>query len=154
MHVIPQLSVESGLTSAHQRGMRKAKKQSTSRSFEKVHYHSPDSPDEDLPITKKIKTEQQVLEPLFRDCCICMDSFDDSNFPRQKITTACSHRASVCLSCLTQSIDTQIPDVAWDHIKCLECSKLLPFDVVKTWASNEMFERYRKNTCAVYQFDL
>jgi len=118
------------------------KKQLASKPPKKFRYHSPDSSDEGLHVTKKIKRELQVSRPPFRDCCVCMNSLDHSNFPPQKITASCNHSPTVCLSCLTQSIDSQIPDVAWDQVKCPECSEPLPYDVVKAWASEDFFERY------------
>jgi hypothetical protein len=76
------------------------------------------------------------------DCSVCMESQDAKNFPSQKITVLCNHEPTVCRTCLTQSIDSQIPEVAWDQVKCPECPETLPYDVVKDWASPEAFERY------------
>jgi hypothetical protein len=77
------------------------------------------------------------------DCCVCMESLNAENFPEQKITALCSHEPTVCRTCLTQSLDSQIPDVAWDQVRCPECPETLPYDVVKDWASPEAFERYQ-----------
>lgn len=77
------------------------------------------------------------------DCCVCMDSLDAELFPQQKITPLCNHEPTVCRSCLTKTIDTQVPEVAWDQVQCPECSETLPYDVVKEWASLEAFERYK-----------
>lgn len=125
-----------------QRVAKRASKQLAPKLPKKIRYHSLDLSDKDLHVAKKIKRELQALPPSFRDCCVCMDSLSHSNFPQQKITATCNHSPTVCLGCLTQSINSQIPDVAWDQVKCPECSEPLPFDVVKTWASEEFFERY------------
>jgi hypothetical protein len=79
----------------------------------------------------------QVLE-----CCVCMESMGLETFPQQKITQLCNHTPMVCRNCLIQSIDSQIPDVAWDQIKCPECPETLPYDVVQNWASREAFEKW------------
>jgi hypothetical protein len=84
----------------------------------------------------------QAPPPQF-ECSVCMESLDAENFPQQKITVLCNHEPTVCQACLTQSLDSQIPDVAWDQVRCPECSETLPYDVVKDWASPETFERCR-----------
>jgi hypothetical protein len=81
-----------------------------------------------------------ILPPI--DCCVCMDTLGAELFPQHKITELCNHAPTVCRNCLTQSIDTQIPDVAWDQLRCPECPETLPYDVVKEWASPAAFERY------------
>lgn len=70
-----------------------------------------------------------ILPPV--ECCVCMDTLGAELFPQQKITQLCNHDPTVCQNCLSQSIDTQIPDVAWDQVKCPECPETLPYDVVK-----------------------
>ncbi len=81
-----------------------------------------------------------ILPPA--ECCVCMDTLVAELFPQQKITQICNHDPKVCQKCLSQSIDTQIPDVAWDQVKCPECPETLPYAVVKGWASPAAFERY------------
>jgi hypothetical protein len=76
------------------------------------------------------------------DCCVCMNSWNIEDFPEQKITELCNHSPTVCRGCLIQSIDSQIPDVSWDQVRCPECPEPLPYNVVKIWASQEVFERY------------
>jgi hypothetical protein len=71
-----------------------------------------------------------------------MDTLGAELFPQKKITQLCNHDPTVCQNCLSQSIDTQISDVAWDQVKCPECPETLPYDVVKEWASPAAFERY------------
>jgi len=81
------------------------------------------------------------VNPQF-DCCVCMNSSYIEDFPEQKITELCNHSPTVCRRCLIQSIDSQIPDVSWDQVRCPECPEPLPYTVVKIWASQEVFERY------------
>jgi hypothetical protein len=90
-------------------------------------------------LIKQLNDLRGILSPI--DCCVCMDSLDARLFPQQRITSLCNHEPTVCRSCLTQSIDSQIPDVAWDQVKCPECPEALPYDVVKEWASKDAFER-------------
>ena len=77
------------------------------------------------------------------DCSVCMESLDATAFPQTKITELCNHNPTVCRSCLSQSLDSQIPDVAWDQVRCPECPETLPYGRVKVWASAEAFERYQ-----------
>lgn len=76
------------------------------------------------------------------ECCVCMEKLGIDNFPREAITQQCNHAPTVCRNCLTQSIDSQIPEKERDQIQCPECRETLPYDVVKEWTSPESFERY------------
>jgi hypothetical protein len=75
------------------------------------------------------------------ECMTCVETLRLENFPSQKLTRECNHEPTVCNACLTRSIDLQIPEVEWDQVKCLECSTVVPFEVVKRHASAHMFER-------------
>jgi len=101
---------------------------------EALYFPSPDEPAED----------NYPILPLQADCSICMETLAVEEFPEQTTTELCSHDLTVCRSCLTHSIDSQIPDVAWDQIQCPECTESLPYDVVKTWASPEAFQRHNQ----------
>jgi hypothetical protein len=81
-----------------------------------------------------------------RECMICVEDLDLRQFPTEKVTAACNHNPTVCKGCLTKSINIQIPDVAWDQVKCPQCSVVLPFEVVKKYASPAEFERYVANS--------
>jgi hypothetical protein len=87
---------------------------------------------------------EQILEdaPILKECEVCMDSWELENFPPQEITASCSHEVAVCNDCLTRSVDTQIPEVEWDHIVCPQCDETLTYEAVKQWASLEAFRRY------------
>lgn len=78
----------------------------------------------------------------FKECSVCTSSFGRNHFPNKQLTPSCNHEPNVCITCLTQSIETQIPDVIGDQVKCPECPATLPHDVVRAWASQELFERY------------
>lgn len=93
-----------------------------------------------LRLIARLNDLRGILPPV--ECCVCMDTLGAELFPQQKITQLCNHDPTVCQNCLSQSIDTQIPDVAWDQVKCPECPETLPYDVVKEWASPAAFERY------------
>lgn len=79
--------------------------------------------------------------PTTLECCVCMESLELEHFPSTKLTDTCNHEHTVCRVCITESIDNQIPDVAWDQLRCAECPETLPYEVVKSWASPEAFER-------------
>jgi hypothetical protein len=75
------------------------------------------------------------------DCSVCTESLDATAFPQTKITELCNHNPTLCQSCLSQSLDSQIPDVAWGQVRCPECPETLPYERVKVWASAEGFQR-------------
>ena len=87
-----------------------------------------------------------LLGPPTIECTVCMEEFDADRFPQENITSACEHEPTICNSCLTQSVDSQIQDKPWDQISCPECLKLLSFDGVKKMASAASFERYERDT--------
>ncbi|EKD12230.1 ring finger protein [Drepanopeziza brunnea f. sp. 'multigermtubi' MB_m1] len=78
------------------------------------------------------------------ECCVCMELFHSDHLPA--VTSVCTHEPKVCPDCIAQSIDAQIPQVAWDQIQCPVCPEPLPFDEVKKWASTEAFEQYDKKS--------
>lgn len=75
-----------------------------------------------------------------RECCICAEDLPESSFPEQKITSTCNHEPATCRNCLSITIATQIPELAWDQLHCPECPETLPYDIVRTWASAKSFE--------------
>jgi hypothetical protein len=86
------------------------------------------------------------------DCVVCMESLEPESFPTHKTTPSCAHSTTTCTSCLIQAIESQIPDVAWDQIKCPECPELLDFASVKQVVSPEAFERYGKLFKRTFKF--
>lgn len=88
--------------------------------------------------------EERTISPpqVKLECSVCMESLDSESFPAQKITSLCKHNPTVCRDCLTQFLSAKIPDVAFDQVTCPECPGVLPYDVVKMWASEESFEQY------------
>ena len=74
------------------------------------------------------------------ECSVCLEAMRSRKFPKQKLSVACQHEPTVCRSCVTLSIDSQIPDVAWDRVTCPECPEALDFQTVKQWASEESFK--------------
>ncbi|CZR51821.1 related to RING finger protein Dorfin [Phialocephala subalpina] len=90
--------------------------------------------------------------PRTKECCVCAEDLPESSFPEQKITSTCNHEATTCRDCVSATIATQIPELAWDQLHCPECPETLPYDVVKTWASAESFELYdKKSLLAAFQ---
>lgn len=75
------------------------------------------------------------------DCSICMESFPIHQFPHKKLAAGCNHQPSTCLACLKQSLKQQTEDIPWDQIACPECPERLTFEVVKEFATKEVFER-------------
>ncbi|PVH88823.1 hypothetical protein DL98DRAFT_362001, partial [Cadophora sp. DSE1049] len=78
------------------------------------------------------------------ECCVCTGSFPQHHF--SSITSMCDHEPTVCDDCISQSVNTQVIDVAWDKIKCPECPATLRHPDVKSWASEELFEKYDKQS--------
>lgn len=77
-----------------------------------------------------------------QECSVCLESFRSREFPKQKLSVACQHESTVCGGCVTQSLDTQIPDVSWDNVTCPECPEALGYDAIQKWASADAFEKY------------
>lgn len=73
------------------------------------------------------------------ECCVCFSSFPQHHFTT--ISLMCDHEPAVCDDCISQSVNTQVLDVAWDKIKCPECPAPLRHQDVKEWASEELFEK-------------
>lgn len=84
--------------------------------------------------------ELEVVNPQ-QECSVCMESYDGSHYSRKKLSVQCQHEHSICRACLSQSINAQIPEVAWDQVQCPECPEILAFATVKKWASKEAFEK-------------
>ncbi|KAI8629088.1 hypothetical protein F5Y19DRAFT_89454 [Xylariaceae sp. FL1651] len=85
------------------------------------------------------------LLPLTETCSICADEKRVSEMPSERrITNNCTHEATACKECISHWITSSMETVAWDRLKCLECSELLEFKDVKAFAAKDAFERYDK----------
>ncbi len=82
----------------------------------------------------------KALPSLEKECSTCMESMDLPSFPTQRLTVSCQHEPTACRTCVAQSINIQIPEVAWDQVQCPECPETLSFDTIKALASSEAFE--------------
>lgn len=91
--------------------------------------------------TSRIGSGDQTVSNPHKECILCAEDLATDQYPTEGLTSVCEHSSDVCLACLTRSIDTQIPDVQWDQIKCPTCSQLLSFEVVRKHASPAEFER-------------
>jgi hypothetical protein len=81
------------------------------------------------------------------ECPVCGESFGEGGvqLPSRAPTRSCSHPATVCTSCLSQTIGGHI-DMrgAAIPVPCpnAECSSTLSNEDVKQWASEELFARW------------
>ncbi len=82
-------------------------------------------------------------------CTICFESLSLHAFPTVPITSACLlefHRAVdesfVCKSCVNESINAQLSTARPDEINCPSCNQRMSHQDIKTWAEDEIFERY------------
>lgn len=87
---------------------------------------------------------QQHLPPVSKntekDCSICLESLPIRDFPDATLSDACIHDQSACNECITTSVNTQIPDISWDQIKCPECPAILHYNTVNRYSSTESFQ--------------
>lgn len=74
-------------------------------------------------------------------CVVCGDEKRVSEFPA-RITKACDHQPATCRDCVGQWIASSTGSVAWDRLKCPECSGLLAFEDVEAFADPATFERF------------
>ncbi len=76
-----------------------------------------------------------------QECRICTEQQSILRFPQRTITAACTHEASICLACISQSITAQMETLMWDQLACPLCPVLLTFADMKAWAKGKDFER-------------
>lgn len=93
-------------------------------------------------IKDSMKSRASTQEDFGKECSVCMDRLGANQFPRKSLTDSCIHHSNVCKTCITTSINAQIPDVFWDRIRCPECPSTLPYEVVKKYASAEAFTMF------------
>lgn len=96
-------------------------------------------------VRRRTKDEPTEGEELFyqerKECSVCMEPQWVKEFPSKKLEALCNHQPSVCSSCVTEHISSQISEIAWDQITCPECPQALSFEVIKAWASENAFEK-------------
>ena len=92
--------------------------------------------------TGRPTSENYTINPSQRECSVCLESLGLDRFPKRNITSTCNHAPDVCLSCLAQSIATQVSTKVWDQIDCPTCSERLQHTDVKEFASSVIFGKY------------
>jgi hypothetical protein len=85
------------------------------------------------------RTALQIKAEL-RECSVCAEDLEDSQFPTETCTNTCEHAITICTGCHTRSLNEQIANQPWDRIACPECPSLLSFVDVQKLASTEDFE--------------
>jgi len=51
-----------------------------------------------------------------QECPICTEQQSILYFPQRPITAACTHEASICLGCISQTITAQMETLMWDQL--------------------------------------
>ncbi|KAF6833719.1 ring finger domain-containing protein [Colletotrichum musicola] len=77
-----------------------------------------------------------------RECPICAEMRDPSEFPRLSITLRCTHPPESCLQCLQMSIKSDLNSKMWTEIQCPECREPLEYVDIQKYADEETFARY------------
>lgn len=67
-----------------------------------------------------------------------------SDFPQHNLTAKCGHESSVCTQCLSSWIGVQLESKGWKAICCPQCPNTLEHNVVKKFATPDVFKRYEK----------
>jgi len=122
------------------RVLRKSKRSRKKRRQRSPSIRREDTPEQGVSGQDVFDDETPNLRSLVA-CLTCAEDLAPRNFPKKGLTAECNHEPTVCKDCLTRSIDIQISDVDWDQVQCPECSAILPFEVVKKYASPELFKR-------------
>jgi len=91
--------------------------------------------------------EEQAIADATRECIVCTDSKDISQFPEAAVTKACKHLPTTCLECVATSIRSDLNSRLWNEIRCPECAEFLQYDDVERFADEETKER-----CVPYVF--
>lgn len=84
------------------------------------------------------------------ECEICCESLKASNFPSSTITLLCEHPAGVCYGCLAQCISVQIKEGVLGQLNCPSCPEKLSYEDIKSYATKEVFRRWRSSMTAQY----
>lgn len=114
------------------------------------------------------KLDEQILEQLIKDieeeeqraeerrleverlrqkeCCVCGDSKEPTDFPAKAPTGGCEHRPGTCKECLQSWMSSELDTKGCDGIKCPECTQTLEYNEVQEAASAETFAKYDKLT--------
>ena len=75
------------------------------------------------------------------ECTVCFETLDETNTPKQCITSTCEHAIDICRQCLATSIDTQFNSKTWDQIQCPSCGELLSHADLQVHAEEELFQK-------------
>lgn len=121
--------------------LRRSRRSRKKRSRRSPSVRREDTPEHEV-FNNDISGDEAPKPRSLKTCLTCVEDLTPRKFPKKGLAKECNHEPNVCKDCLTRSIDIQIPDVAWDQVQCPECSVILPFEVVKNYASPETFERY------------
>ncbi|ETS88075.1 hypothetical protein PFICI_01903 [Pestalotiopsis fici W106-1] len=89
----------------------------------------------------KFTVEEAWLLPQTTTCVVCSDDKRVSEMP-SCITSSCEHEPNTCKECIGQWIASSMETVAWDRLRCPECSQLLRFEDVQAFAGKETFDRF------------
>ncbi|KAE9568352.1 hypothetical protein CGMCC3_g15515 [Colletotrichum fructicola] len=77
-----------------------------------------------------------------RECPICAEIREASDFPILSVTSMCTHPPEACLECLQMSIRSDLNSKLWTEIRCPECRELLEYVDIQKYADEETFARY------------
>lgn len=91
-------------------------------------------------IASLFEDDESWLLPTTEVCTVCSDDKKITEMPRQ-ITADCEHKPTICKDCLQQWIQSSMETSEWDRLKCPECPQYLKFDMVRKYASQEVFMR-------------
>ena len=75
------------------------------------------------------------------ECIAFLETLTIATTPNRRVTEACNHEPSICLTCLGQSIVSQIDSKIWNQIDCPTCKARLSYDDIKAFATEPVFER-------------
>lgn len=67
-----------------------------------------------------------------------------SDFPQQNLTAKCEHEPSVCIQCLASWIGAQLQSKGWNGICCPQCPNTLEHNIVRKFATQDVFKRYEQ----------
>ncbi|KAG4025949.1 hypothetical protein MFRU_047g00130 [Monilinia fructicola] len=92
----------------------------------------------------KLQSDDDLIFAAVDECRICTERLAPENFPQSRITSTCGHHPTVCKSCLTRYINTEVQTKASDQISCPQCPEMVSEIEIKAYASPEILARNKR----------
>ncbi|KAI1459696.1 hypothetical protein F4805DRAFT_455493 [Annulohypoxylon moriforme] len=75
------------------------------------------------------------------ECSACFETKSPTEFLRNPLTEKCGHASTLCLECVSLSINSQVRDDVTGKISCPECREELGYIELQRFSNKELFSR-------------